>query len=167
MNATTHCETHPDVESELRCNKCDKVICPRCMVQTPVGARCRECANLRRPVLYTVPPLLFARAGGAALLLAVVVGAAAGYLVPGLLHNLGFIGLFAGAGYGWLTAKTVETASNRRRSVWLQAAAAASGIAVYLVYNAVGGAGTILPRNDIGGYLFAGIAALVGWSYLR
>ncbi|MBI2846832.1 MAG: hypothetical protein HYX82_03025 [Chloroflexi bacterium] len=39
------CATHPDVETALTCGKCGKPICPRCLIQTPVGARCRECAN--------------------------------------------------------------------------------------------------------------------------
>src|SRR5438067_13018478 len=96
------CARHPNVETELRCGKCDTPICPRCMVQTPVGARCRDCANLRRPVLYTVSPLLLARAAGAALGLAVVIGLLWAWLLPNLTRTLGFFIFFAAAGYGWL-----------------------------------------------------------------
>src|SRR5579883_2219547 len=160
------CATHPDVETELRCGKCERPICPRCMVQTPVGARSRECANLRRPVQYTLPPLLLARGVGAAALLAIVIGVAAGYLLPSLLRQLGFLALFLGAGYGWLAALVVGRAANQRRGVALQIAAAASGVAVYLIYNAVAGA-PIVPRNDLTGLLFAVCAAAVGWGYLR
>ena len=160
------CARHPDVETELRCGKCDTPICPRCMVQTPVGARCRDCAQLRRPVQYTLPPLLLARGAGAALGLAVLVGVAAGYLLPTLLRQLGFIALFLGAGFGWLAALAVGRAANLRRGVPLQVTAAASGVLVYVIYNAVAGA-PLVPRNDLTGLLFVVCAAAVGWSYLR
>ncbi|MDA0256830.1 MAG: rhomboid family intramembrane serine protease, partial [Chloroflexi bacterium] len=38
----TVCERHPETETELRCQRCDTPICPRCMVQTPVGFRCPD-----------------------------------------------------------------------------------------------------------------------------
>jgi hypothetical protein len=41
------CARHPDVLTTLRCNRCGKPICPRCMVETPVGYRCPECAGVR------------------------------------------------------------------------------------------------------------------------
>ena len=40
-----YCANHPDVETSLRCNKCNKPICPRCAVHTPTGYRCRECVR--------------------------------------------------------------------------------------------------------------------------
>ncbi len=33
------CATHPEVDTNLRCGKCGKPICLRCLVQTPVGDR--------------------------------------------------------------------------------------------------------------------------------
>jgi hypothetical protein len=160
------CARHPEVETELRCGKCDTPICPRCMVQTPVGARCRDCAQMRRPVQYTLPPLLLARGVGAAIALAIVVGVVAGYVLPNLLRQLGFIALFLGAGYGWLAALAIGRSVKMRRGVVLQAAAIVSSVLVYVVYNAVAGA-PLVPRNDLTGLLFVVCAAAVGWSYLR
>jgi len=40
-----HCTVHPDRETTLRCNKCDRPMCPECAVLTPVGYRCRECVR--------------------------------------------------------------------------------------------------------------------------
>ena len=42
------CATHPGVETALKCSKCGRPICPKCMVETAVGARCPECARLYR-----------------------------------------------------------------------------------------------------------------------
>ena len=33
------CATHPEVETGLSCGRCETLICPRCLVQTPVGTR--------------------------------------------------------------------------------------------------------------------------------
>lgn len=45
QNDTTVCEKHPDQETALRCNRCERYMCAQCAVQTPVGYRCRECVR--------------------------------------------------------------------------------------------------------------------------
>lgn len=40
-----YCAVHPDMETELRCNNCDRYMCVKCAVQTPVGYRCRQCVR--------------------------------------------------------------------------------------------------------------------------
>jgi hypothetical protein len=42
-NETLTCYRHPDRETYLRCNKCDRPICSSCAVLTPTGYRCPEC----------------------------------------------------------------------------------------------------------------------------
>jgi membrane associated rhomboid family serine protease len=37
------CYRHPDRESGIRCTRCDRPICPECMVSASVGFQCREC----------------------------------------------------------------------------------------------------------------------------
>jgi len=161
------CAQHPQVETELRCGKCETPICPRCMVQTPVGARCRACANLRRPVLYTISPLMLARGAGAALAVAVVVGLLWGYLLPHSANVFGFFIFFPALGYGWLAAEAIGRATNRRRGVALQVVAAASCVLVYIIHNVIASPHTPLPQNDIVGYIFVVIAAIVAISYLK
>ncbi len=38
------CAFHPGVETNVRCVSCDRHICPKDMVATAVGYKCRECA---------------------------------------------------------------------------------------------------------------------------
>jgi hypothetical protein len=52
-SAPTYCATHPGVETSLRCNRCNKPICPRCAVRTPTGYRCRECVHSQQKVFVT------------------------------------------------------------------------------------------------------------------
>lgn len=47
----TYCARHPQVETLLRCGRCEAPICPRCMVHSGVGIRCPDCAaNPRRTI---------------------------------------------------------------------------------------------------------------------
>ncbi|MGE5777617.1 MAG: B-box zinc finger protein, partial [Chloroflexota bacterium] len=44
-STTLHCYIHPNRETSLRCNNCDRPICVSCAVRTPTGYRCRECVK--------------------------------------------------------------------------------------------------------------------------
>ena len=46
------CLRHPDILSNLRCGRCGDLICPQCMVQSPVGARCPDCANIGQAPIF-------------------------------------------------------------------------------------------------------------------
>ncbi len=41
----TYCAVHRDRETALRCNKCERLMCADCAVQTPVGYRCKQCVR--------------------------------------------------------------------------------------------------------------------------
>src|SRR5215210_2428458 len=94
------CATHPRVETYLRCGRCETPICPKCLIQTPVGTRCRACARLRRLPMYDLSPRFLLR-GSLAGLAAASVG---GVLVLFALSAFRFFGLFGmlvfGALYG-------------------------------------------------------------------
>ena len=68
------CAIHPEVETNLSCGKCGQPICPKCMVQTPVGARCPNCAKLYKLPTYRVSTGYYLRAIGTALGMAIVCG---------------------------------------------------------------------------------------------
>jgi hypothetical protein len=46
--ATRYCTNHPDRETLLACGRCERPFCVQCLVQTPAGQRCYECAGMRR-----------------------------------------------------------------------------------------------------------------------
>lgn len=114
------CAANPDVLTSLRCGRCDTPICPRCLIMTPVGARCRACARLRAHPIYDVRPLHYVRGAGAGL----AVGVIGGILVASVPF-LGFLGLLV---LGWLTGEAVTAAANRKRGTGLAIVAAAATV---------------------------------------
>jgi hypothetical protein len=157
------CAAHPQVETYLRCGRCETPICPRCLVMTPVGARCRDCARLRRLPMFDVKPIHYLRG-----LAAGIAVAAVGAVVLASIPRLGFFGLLLLAGLGYLVGEAATAAANRKRGTGLALAAAAAvplgmalGRAVLLL---VAGGG----RVDAASALAAGATSLLAplWSVL-
>jgi len=125
------CAAHPGVETNLRCGKCGKPICPRCMVQTLVGARCPECARLYKLPTYRVSTVYYLRAVGTALGMALVSGVLWG--LANTVIPFFFLNLLIGAGVGYAIGEVVGRAVNRKRGKGLAAVAGAGVIISYLV----------------------------------
>jgi len=132
---TTRCAAHPDVETSLRCGKCGKPICPKCMVQTPVGARCPECARLYKLPTYRMSPGYYLRAAGAALGMAIVIGIVWGIIEIFLPFR--FFTLIIGAGIGYAIGEVVSLSVNRKRGPWLAVIGSAGVVVSYGVTFAV------------------------------
>jgi hypothetical protein len=152
------------VETALRCGRCGTLICPRCLVQTPVGSRCPDCANVRRIPTVDIAPLFIARGLGAALLAGLAVGAFWGYATGGR-GFVGFFLFFIALGIGWAISESVSLATNRKRGLPLQVCAVVGVVLAYLVQNVIAG-DSILPAGDIWGYFAAVIAAVFAWQRL-
>lgn len=69
-----YCVRHPKVEALLRCARCLRPYCVPCMVQSPIGYMCRDCAHVRRLPQYTLSLGLYARIVPGAIVLALGVG---------------------------------------------------------------------------------------------
>ncbi|MDI6857015.1 MAG: hypothetical protein QME71_01700 [Dehalococcoidia bacterium] len=163
---SVRCATHPDVETELRCGRCGKPICPRCMVYTPVGARCRDCARPTRLPTYRISAGYIVRGA----LAAAAAAAATGGLWAALLSRrgdaYGFLVLFLGIGIGYAVGEAVSWATNRKRGAVLQVIAAAGVVLAYLVRNLIEGYG-LLPQDDLYGYVLVGLGIVVAVGRLR
>ncbi|MGI9020633.1 MAG: rhomboid family intramembrane serine protease [Solirubrobacterales bacterium] len=49
------CYRHPARDVNVACSRCARPICPDCMISTPVGMRCPECASDRTQVRRVAP----------------------------------------------------------------------------------------------------------------
>ena len=172
----TYCAAHPKVETYLRCGRCETPICPRCLVQTPVGSRCRACARVRRLPTYDVQPRFLLR-GAAAGLAAATVGA----VLMRFLPLRGFFFLLLGGLYGYLVAEAISVATNRKRGATLGWAAVVTlfvgfglgnAALVYLQLSGLPplprlGQALIIALRPGFDYLAIGIGALIAFNRLR
>jgi len=110
-----YCANHPTVETQLRCNRCNKPICTRCAVRTPVGYRCRECVRGQQQVFETA--LWYD------CVVAAVICAPLAAISAALLGSLGFFVIFLAPMAGGVTAEIVRLAVRRRRGRYLPLAA--------------------------------------------
>lgn len=158
------CATDPSVETYLRCGRCEKAICPRCLIQTPVGARCRDCAQLRKLPMFDVRPLDYLRAIGGGLAAGIGGGLVLTFLQL-LVPVFGMLSLvfLAALGYGVGTAVALSTQRKQGTALGVLAAFAVPiGLAV--------ARGALLMVNGAAplGAISVGFATLFGsaWSLL-
>ena len=133
---TKYCARHPKVETRLACGRCEKPICPRCMVQTDVGARCQDCARVQKSPLVVLKPSQMAAVLLVAAVQAVGLGAAWGILFADI-RRVWLLPWLISIGVGYLIGEGVRWASNRKQApilAWIAALAtiAAFGISVYV-----------------------------------
>ena len=101
------------------------------MVQTPVGARCPDCAQLYKLPTYRVSTQYYLRAVGTGLGMAIVCGIVWGVL--GRLLPFFFLNLFLAAGVGYVIGEVVSLSVNRKRGTGLAIVASLAVAISYLV----------------------------------
>jgi len=79
------CYRHPSRETAISCSNCERPICTDCMVYTPVGIKCPDCARQPRSAIVRLKPDRAARTIAAA-------------FAGGLLMGLGILLLQAAVG---------------------------------------------------------------------
>lgn len=118
-DAVLVCSNHPQRETTLRCNRCEKPICSACAIHTPVGYRCKECVRGQQrgfdTILWRDYPM------------AVVVAAVGVGVGTGLTSFLGLWGLFLAPVIGAGIAEFIRWVVRKRRSRRLPLTAAAGG----------------------------------------
>jgi hypothetical protein len=117
------CAADPSVETYLRCGRCEKPICPRCLIQTPVGARCRDCAQLRKLPMFQVGPIDYLRGIGGGLAAGVAGGLAVTF-IQRLVPIFGFLSIMFLAALGYAVGTAVAKSTRRKQGTWLGVVAA-------------------------------------------
>ena len=163
MTTTTYCQRHPDVESELRCGRCETLICPRCLVYTPAGVRCPDCAQLRRPPMYELSTSHILKATGTAFGLAIAIGAASAFLLPNFRSGffLFVVGAIAGSALAAAIVAAMTWATNGKRGGAMQAIACAAIASAGLVR--IGLTGDIETMTLV----VVAFGAVVAWQRLQ
>ena len=116
---TKYCAKHPNTESNLQCGRCEKNVCPRCMVHAPVGIRCPECAQGTKIPTFDVSAAYTARGIGASVALGVGCGAIVSLiaiLLPTPVPTIVSLMLAAAiAGTGYVVGEGVSRSVNRKK----------------------------------------------------
>jgi hypothetical protein len=112
---TLYCYIHPNRETALRCNNCNRPICAACAVRTPIGYRCRECVKGQQKAFDTSEWYDYLTG----FIVAALVSTVASFLVT-FIGGFGFFGWFliaAGAPTaGVAIAESVRLVTRKRRS---------------------------------------------------
>lgn len=125
------CKRHPRTETNLFCGKCGDPICPKCLVQTPVGARCPACAGLSRVPTYQVSGKYYLRAVGAAIGLAIACG-----VIWGLVRTyvpFFYLGWLIGPAAGFAIGEGITLSVNRKAGRKLALIGGAAVFCAYLI----------------------------------
>ncbi len=134
------CDIHPQVDTVLTCSKCGRPICPRCLVQTPVGARCPQCAALKRLPIFQVKPKHYLVASAIGLGVAVAFAMVWWAIWQVASGNLGYLALLIFVLMGYAIGELISLGVNRKRSPWLAAIAGSStliGFGLALSFHAI------------------------------
>ena len=106
----TYCARHPERDTGLRCNRCERYMCVECAVRTPIGYTCRECVRGHEDKFYAGTLTDYA--------LVAAVGLAGGALTALLTMLIGgflIVGLLLAPGLGGAIAQLALTITKRRR----------------------------------------------------
>jgi hypothetical protein len=112
-----YCANHPQIETSLRCNRCEKPICARCAKKTPTGYKCDDCVRGIQKAFVTTEwydyPVAFILAGTLS-------------FIGGLIATsiIAFFTIFLAPVAGTIIAEVVRSAVQRRRSLRLYKIAA-------------------------------------------
>jgi hypothetical protein len=165
-----YCARHPHTETVITCGRCGVAICPQCMVFTPGGIRCPDCALLRRPVMYTLAPLDYLRAIAAAAIVAVPLAYVGSFLLPPSRNAailMLAIALLAGIGAGAAVGEAMSWATKRKRGREMQVIAVAAVVLAAVLRLLFAGVDLSLWAQDIVGNFAAVVAAVSAWGRLR
>jgi uncharacterized membrane protein YeaQ/YmgE (transglycosylase-associated protein family) len=103
-----YCNTHPNKETSLRCNRCEQFICSQCAIHTPTGYRCKTCIRSQQKSYDTAQWYDY--------LVASIVAGLLSYLGAQIATRLGFFLILIAPLIGTGIAEAVRFATGKRRS---------------------------------------------------
>lgn len=106
-----YCANHPNRLTHLRCNKCGKPVCAKCVRPTPVGYRCKSCIREHEDTFYSATPVHY--------FIAAVVAFPLGIISGFISVRLGFLVIFFAALAGSIIARIVHRIIGRKRGRWM------------------------------------------------
>lgn len=153
-----YCYYHPNIPTELRCNKCGKYICPRDAVLTPVGYRCKGCVKEQQDIFFNATPLDY----GLTAVITFPIAFVAALIVPRLF----WIAIFVGPFVGIVIAEAIRLATSKRRGryMWIVALACLIIATIIPLWSTIGfvlgGGLEFVPQESANVLLSVGLDAI-------
>ncbi|NIQ93485.1 MAG: hypothetical protein GWN87_04235 [Desulfuromonadales bacterium] len=129
------CYRHPDKETGLRCNRCERPICAQCARRTPTGYRCPECIKELGRVFVTAKWYDYLTAFFTAAILSGIASALLNLIGGGFGFFFIFLIVAIGTGIGTVIAEAVRWVVQKRRARSLFITAAAGVVIGGLMAN--------------------------------
>ncbi|MDP2328107.1 MAG: hypothetical protein Q8M79_08465 [Dehalococcoidia bacterium] len=164
------CPRHPAVETALTCGRCETPICPQCMVHSPGGIRCPDCAQMKRLPMYTIGFSHIARAVAGGIAVALPLGVLGAFILPPTGRSsffMLFFALFMGTGAGTLVAEAITRASGGKRGPVMIGIAVAALVAAWGVRVVLSGASWEVAVRDLVGFAIVGFGIAAASNRLR
>ena len=124
------CYIHPNRETSLRCNRCERPICASCAVRTPTGYRCNECVRNQQRIFDTAEwydyIIGFSVSAILSLLASIILSVISGFIG----FFMWFVSFAIAGAAGVIIANLTQSALRKRRSkrlFWLAAAGVVVG----------------------------------------
>lgn len=119
--APVYCVNHPNVETSLRCKRCNRPICSKCAIATPTGYICPDCENQQQKSFDTALPGDY--------ILAVLLTLILSGVGSVISQSLGFFTLLLAPAAGIVIAEIIRAVIRKRRARRLFQAVAAAAVA--------------------------------------
>jgi len=132
LSKETYCDFHMDTPTRLSCVRCEKHICPKCMVEAPVGFICPECASAKKSHIEEITSRDYFIGGFSGL----VIGTGAGYIWYELSAYGVLISLAVAYAVGFCVSKAISASIGNKIGRNIQIFA---GIITFisLIYNPI------------------------------
>ncbi|MCY4145533.1 MAG: B-box zinc finger protein [Chloroflexi bacterium] len=153
----TYCARHPERDTGLRCNRCDRYMCVECAVRTPIGYTCRECVRGHEDKFYAGTLTDYGLVGAVGL-----AGGAATVLLAMLAGGFFIVGLLLAPALGGALAQFALQLTGRRRGRHSGLACAGGVIAGGLL-----GSLAVLGGVGLFSLLYLGLAASAAYTRFK
>jgi hypothetical protein len=165
--ATLYCVNHPDTETLLRCNRCERPICLKCATLTDVGYRCKDCIRGVQASYFNAIPVDNLIGFGVAAVVVAIATPIAGFIFSFVPLFIGLILAFAiGGGAGGVLAQIIRTSVGRRRGRYLRHFTLA-GIILGVLIGGVVGMFFGIPVFNLSMLAFTILTTITAYQILR
>jgi hypothetical protein len=162
------CVRHPSRETLVACGRCGRPFCPECLLHTPAGQRCYECAGVRRRSAEVMAGQGLLKALGI-VMIGSAIGAFAGPLFGVIIAA--FTGGFGGQALSPSVNRRTRGVMTALALLILIAGALAGRAAVQLaiafpfVRASAGASDALLPLYLVGAFIVVALGLLQSWSF--